>query len=217
MCKIADFGLSRGSGGESSTAENEAAATHEDYYKSTAGVFPVRWTAPEAMETLRFTPASDVWSFGIVVIEMLVDGETPYHGMSNPDVMKFTMSGGRHPKPPLCSNKLHNTLLKCWDADPAKRPHFAQLCDAFKEMYTVSSKSADANAARVEAAAKDRLARGEATNQYTSFDTPAGAVGAGGSADQLVDDMLKGATGSNTAHFYPQSTGDGAMETSFAN
>jgi hypothetical protein len=67
MCKIADFGLSRGAGGQSSTAENDDIATHEDYYKSTAGVFPVRWTAPEAMETLRFTPASDVWSFGIVV------------------------------------------------------------------------------------------------------------------------------------------------------
>jgi serine/threonine protein kinase len=107
MCKIADFGLSRGGGGESTAAEDEDAATHEDYYKSTAGVFPVRWTAPEAMETLRFTTASDVWSFGIVVIEMLVDGETPYHGMSNPDVMKLTMTGGRHGKPPLCSNKLY--------------------------------------------------------------------------------------------------------------
>jgi serine/threonine protein kinase len=45
MCKIADFGLSRGGGGTSTTAENEDAATHEDYYKSTTtGVFPVRWT-----------------------------------------------------------------------------------------------------------------------------------------------------------------------------
>jgi serine/threonine protein kinase len=176
MCKIADFGLSRGGGGESTTAENEDAATHEDYYKSTAGVFPVRWTAPEAMETLRFTTASDVWSFGIVVIELLVDGESPYHGMSNPDVMKLTMSGGRHPKPPLCSNKLYQVLLKCWNADTASRPTFPSLIVAFKEMYTVSSKSADANAVRVEAATNDRLKRGEAANQYTSFSeaTPAG-------------------------------------------
>ena len=131
-------------------------------------------------------------------------------GMSNPDVMKLTMSGERHPKPPLCSSKLYDTLLKCWDADPAKRPAFPQLCDAFKEMYTVCSKSADANAARVEAAANDRLKRGEAANQYTSFDDAGdagGAVGANGSkgVNQLVDKLLDGATASNTSHhFYPQ-------------
>jgi hypothetical protein len=41
---------------------------------------------------LRSTPASDAWSFGIVVIELLDDGNTSYHGMSNPDVMSLTMS-----------------------------------------------------------------------------------------------------------------------------
>jgi serine/threonine protein kinase len=186
MCKIADFGLSRGGGGESTTVENEDAATHEDYYKSTAGVFPVRWTAPEAMETLRFTPASDVWSFGILVIELLVDGGSPYHGMSNPDVMKLTMSGGRHAKPPLCSNKLYAMLLKCWDTDAAQRPAFPQLCDAFKEMYTVSSKSADANAARVEAATIAKLKRGSAANQYSSFEDAPGVAPTVGPVDGHV-------------------------------
>jgi serine/threonine protein kinase len=66
VCKVADFGLSRGT---SNDAENAAS---EHYYRSSAGVFPVRWTSPEAMETLKFTWASDVWSFGIVVVEMCV-------------------------------------------------------------------------------------------------------------------------------------------------
>ena len=68
MCKVADFGLSRGGGGDDDAAGGNAAAAHEDYYKSTAGVFPVRWTAPEAMETMRFTPAGIgcvvVWNSG---------------------------------------------------------------------------------------------------------------------------------------------------------
>jgi serine/threonine protein kinase len=207
MCKIADFGLSRGGGFD---GEEVGAGMHEDYYKSTAGVFPIRWTAPEAMETFRFTTTSDVWSFGIVVIELLVDGETPYHGMSNPDVMKLTMSGGRHPKPPLCSNKLYKTLLKCWDAVPANRPTFPFLCDAFKEMYMVSSTSADANAARVEAAAKDKLERGEAINQYTNFGTsPDRATLAESDAvGKLVNVLLAGASSSESSH---ATTGSGAL------
>jgi serine/threonine protein kinase len=233
MCKIADFGLSRGSRvGEAITPDEwthenadraDRGETHEDYYKSTTGVFPVRWTAPEAMETLRFTPASDVWSFGIVVIELLVDGDTPYHGMSNPDVMNLTMSGGRHPKPPLCSNKLYDMLLKCWDADAAKRPAFPQLCDAFKEMYKVSSKSADANAARVEAAANDRLKRGEAANQYSSFEDGEGGGGAvGEETTQLVNKILKGASISHSSHVHATTPGQEPAihqidETSFTN
>jgi serine/threonine protein kinase len=194
MCKIADFGLSRSSGHpkmshgypekdtmmhrnplrHASTASMASMLSydeeHEDYYKSTAGVFPVRWTAPEAMESLRFTTASDVWSFGIVVIELLTDGVTPYHGMSNPDVMKLTMSGGKHEKPPMCSNKLYAVLLRCFDEDHEQRPDFAQLSVVFKDMYTVNSKSADANTERVEAAANHRLKQGEAANEYTAFD-----------------------------------------------
>jgi hypothetical protein len=68
-------------------------------------------------------------------------------------------------------------LLKCWDADAAKQPEFPTLCDAFKEMYTVSSKNADANAARAEAVANDKLKRGVAANQFSSFDDASGGYG----------------------------------------
>jgi serine/threonine protein kinase len=162
MCKVADFGLSRGAGGSDSEE-------HEDYYKSSTGVFPVRWTAPEAMETLRFTPASDVWSFGIVVIELLTDGQTPYHGMSNPDVMNLTMSGGRHAKPPLCTQTLFEFLLGCWQHDPKRRPTFETIATKLKGIHANIATTADANITTVEAAACDKLARGSAANVYSDF------------------------------------------------
>jgi serine/threonine protein kinase len=123
VTKVADFGLSRG-------ANNTGESEH--YYTSSNKVFPIRWTAPEAMETFKFTGASDVWSFAIVVIEMFQNGENPYQGISNPDVMKLTMSGGRHMQPAYCPDNIYAILMQCWDSDPNKRPTFAVLAEQFR-------------------------------------------------------------------------------------
>jgi hypothetical protein len=118
VAKVADFGLSR--------LSDDGIIHGADYVLPTE-VFPVRWTAPEAMQTLRFTAASDVWSFGIVVIELLEDGVSPYHGKSNPDVMNLTLKGDRHPQPLRCTARLYDMLLKCWAEDPTKRPSCTTL------------------------------------------------------------------------------------------
>jgi serine/threonine protein kinase len=70
VVKVADFGLSRSSKISGSDGDEGGA----EYYRSTSGVLPVRWSAPEAMENQMFTQASDVWSFGIVMVELMQDG-----------------------------------------------------------------------------------------------------------------------------------------------
>lgn len=50
------------------------------------GKIPVRWTATEAIQYRKFTSASDVWSYGIVMWEVMSYGERPYWDMSNQDV-----------------------------------------------------------------------------------------------------------------------------------
>lgn len=52
------------------------------------GKIPVRWTAPEAIAFRKFTSASDVWSLGIVMWEVMSYGERPYWNWSNQDVIK---------------------------------------------------------------------------------------------------------------------------------
>lgn len=56
------------------------------------GKIPVRWTAPEAIQYRKFTSASDVWSYGIVMWEVMSYGERPYWDMSNQDVSDLLRS-----------------------------------------------------------------------------------------------------------------------------
>jgi len=56
----------------------------EDEYEARVGArFPIKWTAPEAANFNRFTIKSDVWSFGILITEVVTFGRVPYPGMSN--------------------------------------------------------------------------------------------------------------------------------------
>ena len=180
VCKVADFGLSRGANNDENSDSNE------DYYKSSSGVFPVRWTSPEAMETLKFSAASDVWSFGIVVVELYQDGETPYRGKPNPDVMTLTMSGGRHPQPDGCDDGVYAALLKCWDADPTARPSFRELTASFA---TFSAPKVERRASQIwgDVADKTEVEFEDAGNNYTGgfgFDDEDEGQGGAGDAGE---------------------------------
>ncbi|KAG8003088.1 Ephrin type-B receptor 4, partial [Nibea albiflora] len=75
VCKVSDFGLSR-------FLEDDPT---DPTYTSSLGKIPIRWTAPEAIAYRKFTSASDVWSYGIVMWEVMSYGERPYWDMSNQD------------------------------------------------------------------------------------------------------------------------------------
>jgi serine/threonine protein kinase len=128
-CKVADFGLSRtgaisGGGGGGDGDGNDGA---DMYYKSSRGVFPVRWSAPESMETMRFSQASDVWSFGITMLEVWSDGAKPYAELDNPTVILRVQAGYRSPKPQHCTAEVFKLMLSCWTIAPEERPPFSDL------------------------------------------------------------------------------------------
>ena len=127
-CKVADFGLSRGA--------TKVSEGDDGYYKSTNGVFPLRWTAPESMQSLRFSTASDVWSFAIVLVEVMQHGRIPYAGMSNREVILDVMKGYRIKQEQLggCSTSLYIALMKCWKIKPEERPNFTELIANFEDL-----------------------------------------------------------------------------------
>ncbi|KAM9737804.1 ephrin type-A receptor 10 isoform 3-T5 [Menidia menidia] len=98
-----------------------------------AGKSVVLWTAPEAIQYHRFSSASDVWSFGIVMWEVMSFGERPYWDMGNQDVIKAIEDGFRLPAPVNCPPHLHQLMLDCWQKDRAERPSFSQIHSALSK------------------------------------------------------------------------------------
>ncbi|XP_061436127.1 ephrin type-A receptor 7-like [Lethenteron reissneri] len=117
VCKVSDFGLSR-------VLEDDSHAT---YTTVQGGKIPIRWTAPEAIVLRTFTWASDVWSYGVVMWEVMSYGERPYWDMSNQDVMKSIEEGYRLPAPMDCPAALHQLMLDCWQKACADRPKFGHI------------------------------------------------------------------------------------------
>ncbi|XP_029435343.1 ephrin type-A receptor 1 isoform X2 [Rhinatrema bivittatum] len=116
LCKVSDFGLSR-------VLENDVEGT----YETRGGKIPIRWTAPEAIAHRTFTSASDVWSFGIVMWEVLSYGEKPYGDLTNQEVMKSIEDGYRLPPPVDCPPLLYDLMKNCWVGDHQRRPRFRQI------------------------------------------------------------------------------------------
>ncbi|PAA91664.1 hypothetical protein BOX15_Mlig010451g1 [Macrostomum lignano] len=139
VCKVADFGLSRevvdnlggnGVGGGTGVGGDGLGGT----YTTRGGKIPIRWTAPEAIHFRKFTSATDVWSFGIVMWEVMSFGERPYWNWTNQDVIAAVENGYRLPPPMDCPESVHLLMLDCWKWDRTERPKFPALVRALDRL-----------------------------------------------------------------------------------
>uniref|UniRef100_A0A671TBL0 receptor protein-tyrosine kinase n=1 Tax=Sinocyclocheilus anshuiensis TaxID=1608454 RepID=A0A671TBL0_9TELE len=125
VCKVSDFGLSR-------FLEDDT--SDPTYTSALGGKIPIRWTAPEAIQYRKFTSASDVWSYGIVMWEVMSYGERPYWDMTNQDVINAIEQDYRLPPPMDCPSALHQLMLDCWQKDRNNRPKFSQIVNNLDKM-----------------------------------------------------------------------------------
>ena len=88
-CKVADFGLLR-----------EIPKDNTIYQATTEMPWPIRWMAPESLDNREFSPATDVWSFGVLLWEMYYPDQLPYAELNNVQVPTRIISGHRLSIPP---------------------------------------------------------------------------------------------------------------------
>ncbi|VBB28688.1 unnamed protein product, partial [Acanthocheilonema viteae] len=115
ITKIADFGHARD-------------IYTNDYYRVHGDDFlPLRWLSPESINDGIFTSKSDVWSFGILLWEILTLGQQPFSGKNNVQVISFVKNGGKLEKPQFCPDEIFAIVERAWIYDPEERPRFADL------------------------------------------------------------------------------------------
>ena len=78
-------------------------------------VLPIRWMAPECIVHGKFTVATDVWSFGVVMWEVFTYGQQPYVGMTNEEVIKFVIKQGTLEPPSGCPQKVNGYIISILD------------------------------------------------------------------------------------------------------
>uniref|UniRef100_A0A8C7W0F4 Tyrosine-protein kinase n=1 Tax=Oncorhynchus mykiss TaxID=8022 RepID=A0A8C7W0F4_ONCMY len=128
--KIGDFGLTK------SMKEDKSYYTVREETDS-----PVFWYAPECLVDCKFYSASDVWSFGVTLYELLTYCETssspttvflemlrPIQGQMNiTQLVEVLMAGRRLPCPPHCPDAVYSLMRRCWESSPENRIQFKDL------------------------------------------------------------------------------------------
>lgn len=125
-CKVGDFGMSR-----------DGDAMVDEIYSAHQGAkFPIKWTAPEAADYQRFSIKSDVWAFGILMMEVITLGRVPYPGMANAEVLEQVRRGYRMPKPSNCRDEFYSIMFSCWKQNAEDRPGFLSLQEQLNDFFT---------------------------------------------------------------------------------
>lgn len=145
IVKIADFGMTR-------------PMYDSDYYRfNKKGMLPVRWMAPESLADGIFTPASDIWSYGVLLYEVITFGSFPFQGLSNNNVLELVKAGYTLNIPKGSGAELEALLKLCWNREPSQRPTALSIVEILASNPLLLAPCLDLPLASVEIEGTDSL------------------------------------------------------------
>lgn len=108
---ICDFGIAKTCEGKNTFMTRECGST--------------LWMAPEQMNSHHYDGKVDVYSYAVILYEMLCE-HLPFEGLDRMQVM-VKVSDGKRPKLPSKEKAVCSLIKSCWEQDPKKRPPFKKI------------------------------------------------------------------------------------------
>jgi serine/threonine protein kinase len=101
--------------------------THTIEKHTPGGIEPVRWMAPETFNPRVGNTSSDIWSFGMVMYEVLTRKD-PYHELPMFTVIAKVANGVTPSRPETITNdKIWELMKSCWTPRPTERPSIQEI------------------------------------------------------------------------------------------
>jgi predicted Ser/Thr protein kinase len=114
--KITDFGMSR------VVDEGKKGTTTSD-------IGPIRWMAPESIANKEYSTKSDVWSFAVIMYEIISRQEPHVAGDPLEIAVKIRDQGATPGIPDECPEPLATIMQRCWTKEAQQRPTFQEITD----------------------------------------------------------------------------------------
>lgn len=100
-----------------------------------SGICTPEYASPEQLEGRQLSPASDVWSYGLSILEMFM-GHYPAHGPHAPLILAdFRQNWAFDGLRPAMPDTLYEILMRCFEAEPEMRPNLIEVADWLQEVY----------------------------------------------------------------------------------
>lgn len=115
VAKVSDFGMSR--------------IGSDIYVSENTKQFPIRWCAPETIQNRKYSQKTDIYSFGVVMWEVLTRGGHPYANIDkNVDAADLIVKGKHLVLPDKYENTKYGILCyQCFTMDESSRPSFDMI------------------------------------------------------------------------------------------
>ncbi|XP_067948211.1 tyrosine-protein kinase RYK-like [Watersipora subatra] len=102
-------------------------------------LIPVKWMAFETLTDGKYMYETDIWSFGVLLWELITLGQQPYSDVDPSDMSSYLYSGCRLLQPVNCPDELFAVMAYCWAVHSCDRPSLPQILACLQEFYTTLS------------------------------------------------------------------------------